>query len=67
MKAEALKRQTLNRHSERSRGIPLDYFSVASRDPSTPLRSAQDDHFPFQWVQLFNLLAMKTALHKISR
>jgi excinuclease ABC subunit A len=31
------------RHSERSRGIPLRYREVTSRDPSTPLRSAQDD------------------------
>jgi hypothetical protein len=72
-----LKRQTLNRHSERSRGcnaaaeggearlsIPLHYFSMALRDPSTPLRSAQDDYF---LLQMFNLLAMKSALHKISR
>ncbi len=31
------------RHSERSRGIPLRSRDVTSPDPSTPLRSAQDD------------------------
>ena len=30
-------------HSERSRGIPLRKFRVNLRDPSTPLRFAQDD------------------------
>ena len=32
------------RHSERSRGIPWRYHEVYSRDPSTPLRSAEDDN-----------------------
>src|SRR5205823_9813376 len=31
-------------HPERSRGIPLRHPKVAPRDPSTPLRSAQDDN-----------------------
>jgi hypothetical protein len=31
------------RHSERSRGIPWNHFKAAQRDPSTPLRFAQDD------------------------
>ena len=30
-------------HSERSRGTRAAKVSVTSRDPSTPLRSAQDD------------------------
>jgi hypothetical protein len=30
-------------HSERSRGILVHYLKAALRDPSTPLRSAQDD------------------------
>src|SRR5206468_2350869 len=33
-------------HSERSRGIPQRNRKVSSRDPSTPLRSAQDDSGP---------------------
>jgi hypothetical protein len=31
------------RHSERSRAIPVNCLAILSRDPSTPLRSAQDD------------------------
>src|SRR2546421_11632039 len=31
------------RHSERSRGIPVNCLAILLRDPSTPLRSAQDD------------------------
>src|SRR5947207_3305080 len=30
-------------HPERTRGIPRYYLRVSQRDPSTPLRSAQDD------------------------
>ena len=30
-------------HSERTRGIPLQNRRVIPRDPSTPLRFAQDD------------------------
>jgi len=37
----------LFRHSERSRGIPLQDIRVNQRDPSTPLRSAQDDSNDF--------------------
>src|SRR4029077_5711458 len=32
-------------HSERSRGIPLRYPTIAPRDPSTPLGFAQDGRF----------------------
>jgi hypothetical protein len=32
-----------SRHPERSRGIPWRHLKLSSRDPSTPLRSAQDD------------------------
>jgi hypothetical protein len=32
-------------HSERSRGIPVRYPTIAPRDPSTPLGFAQDDRF----------------------
>ena len=35
------------RHSERSRGIPSRDLTVKQRDPSTPLRSAQDDRNNF--------------------
>src|SRR5262249_14760889 len=35
------------RHSERSRGIPSEDLRVNQRDPSTPLRSAQDDRNDF--------------------
>ena len=35
------------RHSEQSRGIPPQDLSVNRRDPSTPLRSAQDDSRDF--------------------
>ena len=35
------------RHSERSRGIPSQDLKVNQRDPSTPLRSAQDDSNDF--------------------
>jgi (E)-4-hydroxy-3-methylbut-2-enyl-diphosphate synthase len=35
------------RHSEQSRGIPPQDLSVNQRDPSTPLRSAQDDSRDF--------------------
>jgi (E)-4-hydroxy-3-methylbut-2-enyl-diphosphate synthase len=35
------------RHSERSRGIPLQDLRLNQRDPSTPLRSAQDDSNDF--------------------
>jgi (E)-4-hydroxy-3-methylbut-2-enyl-diphosphate synthase len=35
------------RHSERSRGIPSHHLRVNQRDPSTPLRSAQDDSNDF--------------------
>src|SRR5262249_43305116 len=33
----------LHRHSERSRGIPVQYFRCVPPDPSTALRSARDD------------------------
>jgi (E)-4-hydroxy-3-methylbut-2-enyl-diphosphate synthase len=35
------------RHSERSRGIPSRNLKENQRDPSTPLRSAQDDNIDF--------------------
>jgi (E)-4-hydroxy-3-methylbut-2-enyl-diphosphate synthase len=35
------------RHSERSRGIPLQDLRLNQRGPSTPLRSAQDDSNDF--------------------
>ena len=37
------------RHSERSRGIPVRNLGVFPRDPSTPLRSAQDDREPMNF------------------
>jgi hypothetical protein len=47
MTAERMTKQagaaTQSRHPERSRGIPWRYLKPSSRDPSTPLRSAQDD------------------------
>jgi len=46
------------RHSERSRGIPSQDLTVNHRDPSTPLRSAQDDSNNF----LMTLLTASTNI-----
>src|SRR6516165_11299948 len=42
-------------HSERSRGIPQQNFNSILRDPSTPLRFAQDDKIRFPSCTLYCL------------
>jgi hypothetical protein len=56
MKSEAGMTNDPGCHSERSRGTPSPNLSVTLRDPSTPLRSAQDDnsfHLSFVRVSSF--------------
>ena len=49
-------------HSERSRGIPLQSCLAVLRDPSTPVRFAQDDEGPsarhFLTTSVFSIMAI---------
>src|SRR5918996_6017275 len=49
---EAATQRTESREARLS--IPLRYLTMAPRDPSTPLRFAQDDHFRFNFFQPVN-------------